>query len=110
MGEPAVNTAYCWAGCPASRQRSPSNMTISLALLMLALLSIGYWLLLALASIRAPGRPDPPEHRRLTRFAIAIPAHDEASVIGSTVDRLHHLDYPTELFTIHVVADHCSDD
>jgi cellulose synthase/poly-beta-1,6-N-acetylglucosamine synthase-like glycosyltransferase len=47
--------------------------------------------------------------RPSTRFAIVIPAHDEASVIAATVERLRTLDYPADLFTIHVVADHCSD-
>jgi cellulose synthase/poly-beta-1,6-N-acetylglucosamine synthase-like glycosyltransferase len=40
---------------------------------------------------------------------IIIPAHDEVSVIKSTVNRLCALDYPTYLFSIHVIADHCSD-
>jgi len=43
-------------------------------------------------------------------FIIAIPAHDEADVIGATVQGLRTLDYPARLFSIHVVADHCSDD
>jgi cellulose synthase/poly-beta-1,6-N-acetylglucosamine synthase-like glycosyltransferase len=45
-----------------------------------------------------------------TRFAIAIPAHDEASVIAATVTRLRSLEYPASLFAVHVVADHCSDE
>jgi len=50
-------------------------------------------------------------HRRPSiRFAIAIPAHDEEAVIEATVQRLRALDYPTGLFGIRVVADHCSDD
>jgi cellulose synthase/poly-beta-1,6-N-acetylglucosamine synthase-like glycosyltransferase len=44
------------------------------------------------------------------RFAIAIPAHDEGTVISNTVIHLLKLNYPIELFQIFIVADHCSDD
>jgi len=44
------------------------------------------------------------------RYAIAIPAHNEAGVIGATVQRLRQMAYPPGLFDIHVVADHCTDD
>lgn len=44
-----------------------------------------------------------------TRFAIAVPAHNEASVIATTVTCLRQMDYPQERFDVHVVADHCSD-
>jgi cellulose synthase/poly-beta-1,6-N-acetylglucosamine synthase-like glycosyltransferase len=43
------------------------------------------------------------------RFAVAIPGHNEESVIGATVSALRRMDYPPEFFEIHVVADHCSD-
>lgn len=45
-----------------------------------------------------------------SRIAIAIPAHDEAGVIGATVRRLRQMAYPAGRFDVHVVADHCSDD
>jgi cellulose synthase/poly-beta-1,6-N-acetylglucosamine synthase-like glycosyltransferase len=83
--------------------------TISLIVLLICALPLGYLSLLALASVRpaslkmATGRQ--PSHR----FVIAIPAHDEASVIGATVRQLHSLDYPPNLFSVHIVADHCSD-
>lgn len=83
---------------------------ISLVLLMICLLPLGYLYLLALASVRVPpGAPASvaaPAHR----FFIAIPAHDEASVIPTTVQQLRALDYPADLFDVHVVADHCSDE
>jgi cellulose synthase/poly-beta-1,6-N-acetylglucosamine synthase-like glycosyltransferase len=41
---------------------------------------------------------------------IVVPAHNEANVIGSTVERLCRIDYPSHLFSIHVVADHCTDE
>lgn len=84
-------------------------MTISLVAFALLLLPIGYLLVLAIAAIRTPRRPRLSARPPATRFVIAIPAHDEAAVIAATISRLHHLDYPLDLFSIHVVADHCSD-
>lgn len=43
------------------------------------------------------------------RFAVLVPAHDEERLLGSTLKSLLALDYPEELFDVHVVADHCSD-
>ena len=85
-------------------------MIASLIALILILLPIAYWIMLALAAIRMPSRGAVLTREPSTRFAIAIPAHDEASVIGATVSRLRDLDYPGELFAIHIVADHCSDE
>jgi 1,2-diacylglycerol 3-beta-glucosyltransferase len=82
---------------------------ISLVALIICALPLGYLFLLALASVR----PTPSTARGLHpshSYIIAIPAHNEASVIESTVQRLGTLDYPANLFSIHVVADHCSDD
>ena len=78
------------------------------ALLVAAGLPAAYLFGLALASIGRirPLRMARPRHR----FAIAIPAHNEAAVIAGTVAHLCQLDYPRELFTVHVVADHCDDD
>jgi cellulose synthase/poly-beta-1,6-N-acetylglucosamine synthase-like glycosyltransferase len=81
---------------------------VSFVVLLVVIVPIGYWLLLAIAALRVPEAPVPAA-RPSTRFVIAIPAHDEDSVIAATVDRLRGLDYPAELFSIHIVADHCSD-
>jgi cellulose synthase/poly-beta-1,6-N-acetylglucosamine synthase-like glycosyltransferase len=40
---------------------------------------------------------------------IVLPAHNEASVIGATVGRLLTIEYPEHLYSIHIIADHCSD-
>jgi cellulose synthase/poly-beta-1,6-N-acetylglucosamine synthase-like glycosyltransferase len=85
-------------------------MTI-LSIILLAFLFVpfAYLLVMALASVR-PARPvEWPKIQPQTYFAIAIPAHDEQTVIAATVNRLLGLDYPRDLFTIHIVADHCSD-
>jgi cellulose synthase/poly-beta-1,6-N-acetylglucosamine synthase-like glycosyltransferase len=44
------------------------------------------------------------------RFALVIPAHNEAAVISQTVMRLREIAYPRQLFDVIVVADHCHDD
>ena len=43
------------------------------------------------------------------RFAIVIPAHNEALVIGNTVRQLTRQTYPAELYDIYVAADYCTD-
>jgi 1,2-diacylglycerol 3-beta-glucosyltransferase len=85
------------------------QIAISIAVFVLILLPTAYWLALALAAMRPPAPPVLADRPATTRFVIAIPAHDEAAVIGATVRRLHKLEYPADLFTIHVIADHCSD-
>lgn len=44
-----------------------------------------------------------------TRFAVLIPAHDEESVIEATVRALVEQRYANEDFSVHVVADNCTD-
>lgn len=84
-------------------------MTISLIALFICIPPLGYLFLLALASIRSASPLAISKRQPSHRFVIAIPAHNEVSVIQATVERLRTLDYPAHLFSIHVVADHCSD-
>ncbi|MBI4276989.1 MAG: glycosyltransferase family 2 protein [Armatimonadetes bacterium] len=67
-----------------------------------------YALLLGAAGIwtQRPPRDAPPSHR----FAILVPAHNEASVIGDLVRNLRCTDYPRDMFDIFVIADNCTDD
>lgn len=44
-----------------------------------------------------------------TRFAVMIPAHDEAASIAETLAALERVDYPRTHFDVHVVADNCVD-
>jgi len=83
---------------------------ISKILLFILFFPLSYLLLLAIGSIRSASRPETYHHAPSTRFMILIPAHDEGKVIGATVKRLQAIDYPADLFSIHVVADHCLDD
>jgi 1,2-diacylglycerol 3-beta-glucosyltransferase len=85
-------------------------ITISIVLLLILLFPLGYLLLLAIGAIRSASTPDTHGHSPSTRFMIVIPAHDEAVVIKATVSRLLAIDYPAHLFSIHIIADHCSDD
>jgi len=68
-----------------------------------------YWCVLAIASIPAPPRYAWEKEQPQTRFALAIPAHNEEAVIAETVKRLRELDYPPHLYSIFIVADHCKD-
>jgi len=83
--------------------------TLSLIVLLICVIPLGYLYLLALASARSAS-PQGTDRQPSSRFIIAIPAHDEANVIAATVQRLLALDYPADIFSIHIVADHCSDD
>lgn len=47
--------------------------------------------------------------RRLRRFCIVIPAHDEALVLAPVLQQLRVLDYPRDKFDVVVVADNCTD-
>jgi 1,2-diacylglycerol 3-beta-glucosyltransferase len=91
----------------------PALATLGLVILLGCAVAIStalslYLLLLAVASFRRtrqsviPGAP-------VTRFAILIPAHEEELVIGSLLESVNALDYPRDLYTVQVVADHCSD-
>ena len=74
----------------------------------LILACLGYQVILAVASAW-PQRPISAAPSRRLRFALAIPAHNEASVLPATLARLREQAYPKELFDVHVVADHCTD-
>jgi cellulose synthase/poly-beta-1,6-N-acetylglucosamine synthase-like glycosyltransferase len=43
------------------------------------------------------------------RFAVLVPAHNEEMLIGKALQSLAALDYPTDRFTINVIADNCTD-
>ena len=84
-------------------------ITISEILLLLLLLPLGYLLVLALGAIRSASTPNTNSRSPSTRFLIIIPAHNEVNVIRNTIKRLQAIDYPSDLFSIHIIADHCSD-
>jgi cellulose synthase/poly-beta-1,6-N-acetylglucosamine synthase-like glycosyltransferase len=67
-----------------------------------------YLLLLTICS--APPRPRSRRKKPTTRFRFVVPAHDEQSSIGKTVQSLLATDYPPDLREVVVVADNCTDD
>jgi len=82
---------------------------LSFVFLIFFTIPLVYWLLLAFAAIRPIEPVTLTNHKPSHCFAITIPAHNEDTVIENTVQRLHELDYPSELYSIHIVADHCTD-
>src|SRR5687767_7872022 len=69
----------------------------------------GYLGVLAIAAWRAHPRDPAVDTTPSTRFAVLIPAHNEERLIESTLRSFRELDYPADLFAVHVVADHCTD-
>lgn len=63
--------------------------------------------ILSLAAALWCRRPQPglPRHR----FAILVPAHDEETLLPRLLESVRALDYPTDLYDVHVVADNCAD-
>ncbi|MET0911641.1 MAG: glycosyltransferase family 2 protein [Ilumatobacteraceae bacterium] len=88
----------------------PLEATAITAAIVASVPSIYLGVLTVVASRTAGGR-DPARANRSepTRFAVCVPAHDEAANIADTVDALVAQQYPAEHFAVHVVADNCSD-
>ncbi|PDW02738.1 glycosyltransferase family 2 protein [Candidatus Viridilinea mediisalina] len=72
-------------------------------------LMVAYLLLLTLAALFASRttalRREAPSHR----FIIMVPAHNEERLLPQLLQNLQALDYPPELYRVHVVADNCED-
>jgi 1,2-diacylglycerol 3-beta-glucosyltransferase len=84
---------------------------IASSLLALAALPVvaasGYLFVLTVRSRQS----EPPAYGApRARFAIVVPAHDEAAGIADTVKSLLALDYDRDRFEVVVVADNCTDD
>ena len=47
--------------------------------------------------------------KKNNKFAVIIPAHNEATVINRTLESIKRLDYPAHLRSIFVIADNCDD-
>lgn len=54
-------------------------------------------------------KPRPTHSSTLSRFAVVIPAHNEAEGIQSTITSLKKQTYPAERYQVLVVADNCTD-
>lgn len=82
---------------------------IELPVLAVAGLFTGYLVLVAAAAlvVRPPVlRSGPARHR----FAVVIPAHNEAATLPALLAGLDALDYPRPRYEVVVVADNCDDD
>lgn len=67
-----------------------------------------YFVVIALFALKK--RREFPECAPQTRFAVVIPARNEANVIGNLVASLRAQNYPEELYDIYVVPNNCTDD
>lgn len=72
------------------------------------LLTAGYLAPLTLAAV-VGRRAVPPDGPATRRFAILIPAQDEAALLGRLLDSLRRVDYPSDRVDVYVVADNCED-
>jgi len=70
---------------------------------------VGYLLLLTAVAWRESRKGMSPSGQARSRFAILIPAHNEERLLPGLLSNLAQLDYPKALYTIHVVADNCTD-
>lgn len=59
---------------------------------------------IALFAKRRPHKPTVPH-----RYAVLICAHNEEMVIGELLESLKNQDYPSELYSVFVIADNCTD-
>lgn len=50
-----------------------------------------------------------PPAKKQHKYAILVAARNEEKVIGNLIDSIHMQDYPSELVTVFVVADNCTD-
>lgn len=79
-------------------------------LLLVATLATVYVLTLAVTACLVSWNTRLPSSKKRHRFAVVIPAHDEAANIVKTLHAIRRLDYPVSGFSIIVVADNCTDD
>ncbi|MCY0876692.1 MAG: glycosyltransferase family 2 protein [Firmicutes bacterium] len=54
-------------------------------------------------------RKRPIRHEPAKRFAVLVAAHNEEMVIAHLLENLKRMDYPKELYDVHVIADNCTD-
>lgn len=91
-----------------------NNLTFLLQLILWLMgggliLLLGYLLLLTAAAwVTAKTTPRPPTGPT-HRFAMLVPAHNEEKLLPALLENFHQLDYPSQLVTLYVVADNCTD-
>jgi len=73
------------------------------------LFAIAYLYFLATLNLIPEKRHSPPKKPQ-TKFAIVIPAHNEAEVIKETLESVKNVNYPRGLYETWVIADNCTDE
>jgi cellulose synthase/poly-beta-1,6-N-acetylglucosamine synthase-like glycosyltransferase len=74
--------------------------------LLLTVMYLYFIAALSLIPEKDNARPQEPA----IKFVIVIPAHNEAMVIGKTLESIKRLNYPKEFYETFVVADNCNDE
>jgi cellulose synthase/poly-beta-1,6-N-acetylglucosamine synthase-like glycosyltransferase len=90
-----------------AQSRILTSLVSAFAALVAAM--VGYLQLLTAAALFAPRKTPARRGPPTTRFVIMVPAHNEELLLPQLLDSLAALDYPRELYSIHVVADNCTD-
>lgn len=73
-------------------------------------LIVSYLLLLTFTAWLAPKRtPISPATKKLNEFLILIPAHNEEKLLPRLLVNLRAMDYPQSHYSVHVIADNCTD-
>ncbi len=65
--------------------------------------------MLTYAAARAPRFTPLTSKGQLHQFIILVPAHNEETLLPALLNNLSKLDYPNEYFSVHVIADNCTD-
>jgi cellulose synthase/poly-beta-1,6-N-acetylglucosamine synthase-like glycosyltransferase len=73
-------------------------------------LFVGYLLLLTIVAWWTSRKIDTQLNDPAHHFLVLIPAHNEEKLLPDLLENLNQLDYPGELYSIHVVADNCTDE
>ena len=81
------------------------EIALAIPLLYLLALAIGA----AIGTLRIASSRRKSGQANTATFAILVPAHNEELLIGKTLSSLAKLEYPTDRYAVHVVADNCTD-
>lgn len=82
----------------------PVSVTLAVIAGYLGLLTAAAWREFLRRQRRPVGEQEPDR-----QFAVVIPAHNEERLIGDTLKSLAEIDYPASRYTVHVIADNCTD-
>src|SRR5690242_20568119 len=81
------------------------EIALAIPLLYLLALAIGA----AIGTLRIASSRRKNDQANTATFAILVPAHNEELLIGKTLSSLATLEYPTDRYAVHVIADNCTD-